>query len=214
MVLGVIGEKLGMTQIFDEDGLVVPVTIIKVEPLTVTQVKTQDNAGYDAIQVGTCPTKKKRLTRPELMHLEKNSLPAYKVLKEFRIDNAKDYEVGQKIDLSILSDVVKVDVTGKSIGKGFQGNIKRHNHHRGPMSHGSKSHRIPGSIGAGTTPSRVYKGLNMPGRMGNEKVTVKKLKVVKIDQEKNLLMVKGSVPGHESGLVTVKPSITKWNDRS
>lgn len=214
MVLGVIGEKLGMTQIFDEDGLVVPVTIIKVEPLTVTQVKTQDKEGYDAIQVGTCPVKKKRLSRPELMHLEKNSLPAFKVLKEFRINNAKDYEIGQKIDLSILSDIKKVDVTGKSIGKGFQGNIKRHNHHRGPMSHGSKSHRIPGSIGAGTTPSRVYKGLNMPGRMGNEKVTVKKLTIVKIDQENNLLMVKGSVPGHENGLVTVKPSIAKWNDRS
>lgn len=214
MVLGVVGKKLGMTQVFDDDGLVIPVTIINVDPLTVTQVKTEDKEGYDAVQVGAMPTKKRRLTRPELMHLEKNNLPAFRLLKEFRIKNPKDYEVGQKIDLSIFSDVEKVDVSGKSIGKGFQGCVKRHNAHRGPMSHGSKSHRITGSIGAGTTPSRVYKGHAMPGRMGGEKVTVKRLKVVKIDSERNLIFIKGSVPGHEGSFITIKPSITKWNDRS
>jgi large subunit ribosomal protein L3 len=214
MVLGVVGKKLGMTQIFDEDGLVVPVTVVKVEPLTVTQVKTKEKEGYSAIQLGTEPTKKRRLPRPEVMHLEKNNLPSFKLLKEFKVENTDDYQVGQKVDLSIFSDVPKVDVTGKSIGKGFQGCIKRHNAHRGPMSHGSKSHRITGSIGAGTTPSRVYKGHAMPGHMGAEKVTIKKLKVVKIDGERNLILIKGSVPGHEGSFVTIKPSRTKWNDRS
>lgn len=214
MVLGVIGKKLGMTQIFDDNGLVVPVTVVKVDPLTVTQVKTTENEGYEAVQIGALETKKRRLSRPELKHLEKNSLPAFKLLKEFRVKNINDYSVGQKIDLSIFSDVEKVDVTGKSIGKGFQGCIKRHNAHRGPMSHGSKSHRITGSIGAGTTPSRVYKGHKMPGHMGAEKVTVRKLKVVRIDNENNLIMIKGSVPGHEGALVTIQPTITKWNDRS
>ncbi|MEW5819015.1 MAG: 50S ribosomal protein L3 [Cyanobacteriota bacterium] len=214
MVLGVVGKKLGMTQVFDDDGLVVPVTVVKVEPLTVTQLKTKEKEGYDAVQLGTEPTKKRRLTRPELMHLEKNNLPAFKLLKEFRVDNINDYQIGQKIDLSIFSDVIKVDVTAKSIGKGFQGCIKRHNAHRGPMSHGSKSHRITGSIGAGTTPSRVYKGHAMPGRMGAEKVTISKLKVVKIDSERNLILIKGSVPGHEGTIVTIKPSRTKWNYRS
>lgn len=214
MVLGVIGKKLGMTQIFDDNGLVVPVTVVQVDPLTVTQVKTTDKEGYEAVQIGAMETKKRRLSRPELKHLEKNNLPAFKLLKEFRVKNINDYTVGQKIDLSIFSDVEKVDVTGKSIGKGFQGCIKRHNHHRGPMSHGSKSHRITGSIGAGTTPSRVYKGQKMPGHMGAEKVTVRKLKVVRIDNENNLMMIKGSVPGHDGALVTILPTNTKWNDRS
>ena len=214
MVLGVIGKKLGMTQIFDDNGLVVPVTVVKVDPLTVTQVKTTENEGYEAVQIGALETKKRRLSRPELKHLEKNSLPVFKLLKEFRVKNINDYSVGQKIDLSIFSDVEKVDVTGKSIGKGFQGCIKRHNAHRGPMSHGSKSHRITGSIGAGTTPSRVYKGHKMPGHMGAEKVTVRKLKVVRIDNENNLIMIKGSVPGHDGALVTIQPTNTKWNDRS
>jgi large subunit ribosomal protein L3 len=214
MVLGVVGKKLGMTQVFDEDGLVVPVTIIKVDPLTVTQVKTEETDGYNALQVGTEQCKKKKLSKPELKHLENNNLPPYRLLKEFRINNPNDYKVGQKIDLSIFNDVTKVDVTGKSIGKGFAGTIKRHNAHRGPMTHGSKSHRIPGSIGAGTTPSRVYKGKSMAGHMGAEKVTVKKLAIVKIDQDENLLYIKGSVPGHKQALVTVRPTNTNWNDRS
>lgn len=215
MVLGVIGEKLGMTQVFDNDGLVVPVTIIRVNPLTVTQVKTEESDGYNAIQLGTNPVKKKKLTQPELKHLENNNLPAFSLLKEFRINNSRDYQLGQKVDLSIFSNVQKVDVTGKSIGRGFQGCTKRHNAGRGPMTHGSKSHRITGSIGAGTTPSRVYKGLSMPGNMGAEKVTVKKLSVVKIDNEENIIMIKGSVPGAKGSYVTLRPCHAgKWNDRS
>ena len=211
MTLGLIGEKLGMTQVFDDNGLVIPVTVIKVEPLTVTQVKTVDNDGYDAIQVGTCPGKKKHLTRPELLRLEKNNLPAFRKLKEFKVENIKDYSIGQTIDLTILSEGQKVDVSGKSIGKGFQGTVKRYNAARGPMAHGSKFHRSMGSIGAGTTPARVYKNAKMPGNMGNENVTVRKLTVVKVDSENNLVLIKGSVPGPEGKLVTIKPSITKWN---
>jgi large subunit ribosomal protein L3 len=211
MTPGVVGEKLGMTQIYDENGLVIPVTVIKVDPLTVTQVKTVDNDGYSAIQVGTNPCKEKHLTKAQINHLSKNNLPALRVLKEFRVEDSSKYTVGDKIDLSILTEGTKVDVTGKSIGKGFQGTVKRHNFSRGPMAHGSKNHREPGSIGAGTTPGRVIKGKKMAGNMGNEMVTVAKLQVVKIDLEKNLLLIRGSVPGPEGKLVTIKPSRTKWN---
>ena len=158
MTLGVIGKKLGMTQVYDESGSVIPVTVVEVEPLTVTQVKTVETDGYSAIQVGTCPCSEKKLTKPQISHLKKNELPALSYLKEFRVPDASTYSVGDKVDLSILDGVAKVDVTGKSIGKGFQGTVKRHNFGRGPMAHGSKNHREPGSIGAGTTPSRVYKG--------------------------------------------------------
>ena len=211
MTLGVIGKKLGMTQIFDSEGLAVPVTVIQVGKTVVTQVKTVETDGYNAIQVGTIAAKEKHLTKAEIGHFKKNGLDNYRHLQEFRVDNAADYKVGQEIDLSVLADVQKVDVTGTSIGKGFQGTVKRHNFSRGPMGHGSKNHRAPGSIGAGTTPSRVYKGKKMAGNMGNETVTVAKLQVVKIDNDKNLLLVKGSVPGPEGKLVTVKPSRTKWN---
>ena len=205
MTLGVIGKKLGMTQIYDEKGSVIPVTVVEVEPLTVTQVKT------GAIQVGTCACSEKKLSKPQLGHLKKNELPAMSYLKEFRVEDSSAYKVGDKVDLTVLDGVTKVDVTGKSIGKGFQGTVKRHNFGRGPMAHGSKNHREPGSIGAGTTPSRVYKGKRMAGNMGNEQVTVTKLKVVKIDQEKNLILIKGSLPGCEGRMVTIKPSRTKWN---
>ncbi len=211
MTLGVIGEKLGMTQVYDEQGLCIPVTVIKVDPLTVTQVKTVETDGYNAIQVGVVPAKEKHLTKAQIGHFKKNNLENFRHLQEFRVDNPSDYQVGQKIDLSVLNEISKVDVSGKSIGKGFQGTVKRHNFSRGPMGHGSKNHREPGSIGAGTTPGRVLKGKRMAGNMGNEKVTVSKLSVVKIVSDKNLLLVKGSVPGPEGKLVTVKPSRTKWN---
>ena len=211
MTLGLYGEKLGMTQVYDKDGLVIPVTVIKLEKLTVTQVKTKNLDGYDAIQVGFCECKKRKLTKGQLGHLEKNKLSNFRYLKEFRIDNPEEYKVGQEIDASVIESVEKVDVTGKSIGKGFQGTIKLHNFSRGPMSHGSKNHRLPGSIGAGTTPGRVYKGLKMAANMGNKQVTVTKLKVVKVDKEKNLLLVKGSVPGTEGKIVKIQPSRTKWN---
>ncbi|MDD3237079.1 MAG: 50S ribosomal protein L3 [Candidatus Gastranaerophilales bacterium] len=211
MTLGVIGKKLGMTQVFDEQGLAIPVTVIKVDPLTVTQVKTVDSDGYNAIQVGVVPAKEKHLSKAEIGHFAKNKLENYRHLQEFRVENPEEFKVGQAIDLTLLNDIAKVDVTAKSIGKGFQGTVKRWNFSRGPMGHGSKNHREPGSIGAGTTPGRVIKGKKMAGNMGNERVTITKLSVVKVDSDNNLLLVKGSVPGPEGKLVTVVPSRVKWN---
>ena len=211
MTLGVIGKKVGMTQIFNEEALAVPVTVIKVDPIVVTQVKTVETDGYNAIQVGTVAAKEKHLTKAQIGHFAKNKLENFRHLQEFRVDNPQDYTVGQQIELSVLSDVQKVDVTGTSIGKGFQGTVKRHNFSRGPMAHGSKNHREPGSIGAGTTPSRVIKGKRMAGNMGNERVTITKLKLVKVDSENSLILIKGSVPGSEGKLVTIVPSRTKWN---
>ena len=211
MTLGVIGKKVGMTQIFNDEGLAVPVTVIKVDPLVVTQVKTVETDGYNAIQVGTVSAKEKHLTKAQIGHFAKNKLENFRHLQEFRIDNPQDFTVGQQIELSFLNDVQKVDVTGASIGKGFQGTVKRHNFSRGPMAHGSKNHRAPGSIGAGTTPSRVIKGKRMAGNMGNERVTISKLKLVKVDAENSLILIKGSVPGSEGKLVTIVPSRTKWN---
>ena len=211
MTLGVIGKKVGMTQIFDEQGLAIPVTVIKVDETVVTQVKTVETDGYNAIQVGTIAAKEKHLTKAQLGHFKKNNLSNYRHLQEFRVDNPQDYKVGDKVELSVLDNIEKVDVTGKSIGKGFQGTVKRHNFGRGPMAHGSKNHREPGSIGAGTTPSRVIKGKRMAGNMGNERVTITKLKLVKVDSANGLVLVKGSVPGCEGRLVTIIPTRTKWN---
>lgn len=211
MTLGVIGKKLGMTQVFDNEGLAVPVTVIQVNPLTVTQVKTKETDGYEAIQVGYESAKEKHLTKAQIGHFAKNKLENFRHTKEFRVEDASKFEVGQKIDLSVLADVQKVDVTGTSIGKGFQGTVKRWNFGRGPMGHGSKNHREPGSIGAGTTPGRVIKGKRMAGNMGNEQVTITKLTVVRVDNENNLLLVKGAVPGCEGRMVTIKPTRTKWN---
>lgn len=211
MTLGVIGKKVGMTQIFDEQGLAIPVTVIKVDETVVTQVKTVETDGYNAIQVGTVAAKEKHLTKAQLGHFKKNNLSNYRHLQEFRVENPQDYKVGDKVELSVLENVEKVDVTGKSIGKGFQGTVKRWNFGRGPMAHGSKNHREPGSIGAGTTPSRVIKGKRMAGNMGNERVTITKLKLVKVDSANGLVLVKGSVPGCEGRLVTIVPARTKWN---
>ena len=211
MTIGVIGKKVGMTQIFDENGLAVPVTVIKVDETVVTQVKTVETDGYNAIQVGTIAAKEKHLTKAQLGHFKKNNLSNYRHLQEFRIDNPADFKVGDRVELSVLDNVEKVDVTGKSIGKGFQGTVKRWNFGRGPMAHGSKNHREPGSIGAGTTPSRVIKGKRMAGNMGNERVTITKLKLVKVDADNGLVLVKGSVPGCEGRLVTIVPTRTKWN---
>ncbi|MBP3923800.1 50S ribosomal protein L3 [bacterium] len=211
MTLGVIGKKLGMTQVFDEQGLAIPVTVVKVDEMVVTQVKTVETDGYNAIQVGTIAAKAKHLTNAELGHFKKNGLNNYRHLQEFRVENPQDYKVGDKIELSVLDNVEKVDVTGKSIGKGFQGTVKRWNFGRGPMGHGSKNHREPGSIGAGTTPSRVIKGKRMAGNMGNERVTITKLKLVKVDSANSLVLIKGSVPGPEGKLVTIVPTRTKWN---
>lgn len=211
MTLGVIGKKLGMTTVFDEQGLAIPVTVIKVDTTVVTQVKTVETDGYNAIQVGTVAAKEKHLTKAQIGHLKKNKIENLRYLQEFRVENPSEYTVGQQIEVSVLDNVKKVDVTGKSIGKGFQGTVKRWNFSRGPMAHGSKNHREPGSIGAGTTPSRVIKGKRMAGNMGNERVTVSKLTLVKIDAENSLILIKGSVPGSEGKLVTIKPSRTKWS---
>lgn len=211
MTLGVIGKKLGMTTIFDDKGLAIPVTVIKVDPIVVTQIKTVEKDGYNAIQVGTVAAKEKHLTKAQMGHFKKNKLENFRHLQEFRIDNPQDYTVGQQIEVSVLSDIAKVDVTGVSIGKGFQGTVKRWNFSRGPMGHGSKNHREPGSIGAGTTPGRVIKGKHMAGNMGNERVTITKLKLVKVDSENSLILIKGAVPGPEGKLVTIKPSRIKWN---
>ena len=212
MTLGVIGTKLGMTQIYDETGLCIPVTVVAVEKAVVTQVKTTETDGYEAIQVGVVAAKEKHLTKAQIGHFKKNNLENFRHLQEFRVEDASKFEVGQVISLEeVLANVQKVDVTGRSIGKGFQGTVKRHNFSRGPMGHGSKNHRAPGSIGAGTTPSRVVKGKRMAGNMGNEKVTVTKLTVAKVIADKNLLLIKGAIPGPEGKLVTVKPTRTKWN---
>ncbi len=211
MTIGVIAQKLGMTQIYDEAGLCIPVTVVAVKDAVVTQVKTVATDGYEAIQVGVIPAKEKHLTKAQIGHFKKNNLENFRHLQEFRVEDASKYSIGQKISLEVLENVEKVDVTGRSIGKGFQGTVKRHNFSRGPMGHGSKNHRAPGSIGAGTTPSRVVKGKRMAGNMGNEKVTVTKLTVAKIIADKNLLLIKGAIPGPEGKLVTVKPTRTKWN---
>jgi large subunit ribosomal protein L3 len=212
-----IGKKRGMTQVFTEDGSAVPVTVIELLTLTITQIKTLENDGYASVQFGYCDAKQKHLTRPQIQHLKKNELPLLRHLSEVRLPEAglANYTVGDVIDPvsdgTFLVKGTKVHVTGKSIGKGFQGNTRRHGHSRGPMSHGSKSHRLPGSIGAGTTPGRVFKGLKMAGKMGNKRVTVSSLEVIGVVAEKNVVLLKGAVPGVEGGLLSIKPKQKYWN---
>lgn len=206
MSVGILGTKLGMTQIFDEAGKAIPVTVIQAGPCTVTQVKTQQTDGYSAIQVGFGDTKPKALNRPKLGHLAKSSAPALRHLREYRLDNAGEYQLGQQIKADIFSAGQIVDVVGKSIGRGFAGNQKRNNFGRGPMSHGSKNHRAPGSIGAGTTPGRVYPGKRLAGRMGGKRVTIRKLTVVRVDPERNLILIKGAVPGKPGTLLSIVPA--------
>jgi len=194
--------------VFDEDGSAVPVTVIELLPLTVTQVKTEATDGYTAVQVGYQESKKdKELSKPEQGHFKKNNLKLFRHLREFRVQS-KDiagYQVGQEIVPEFLKTTEKVNVIGRSIGKGFQGRIKLHNFARGPMSHGSKSHRLPGSIGAGTTPGRVFKGLKMAAHMGDNRVTVENLRVFLADLDNNILLIKGAVPGKPGATVFVQP---------
>jgi large subunit ribosomal protein L3 len=204
--VGILGTKLGMTQIFDDAGVAIPVTVIQAGPCTVTQVKTKQTDGYSAIQVGYGEVKPKALNKPLLGHLAKSSAPGLRHLKEYRIDNSGDYSLGQEIKADIFSAGQTVDVIGTSIGRGFAGNQKRNNFGRGPMSHGSKNHRAPGSIGAGTTPGRVYPGKRAPGRLGGSRTTVRKLTVVRVDPERNLLLIKGAVPGKPGALVDIVPA--------
>lgn len=204
MSLGILGTKLGMTQIFDESGFATPVTVIKAGPCIVTQIKNVEKEGYNAIQIGYAQTAEKKLTKPELGHFQKSNLPPLKHLKEYKVASLQDVKIADKITVNIFSIGQLVSVSGNSIGKGFAGTIKRHNFTRGPMTHGSKNHREPGSIGQGTTPGRVYPGKKMAGRLGGGQTMIKNLKVIHINTENNLLVVKGTVPGKAGNLLSVR----------
>ncbi|MEM7770920.1 MAG: 50S ribosomal protein L3 [Cyanobacteria bacterium P01_A01_bin.37] len=206
MALGILGTKLGMTQIFDDEGRSIPVTVVQAGPCKVTQVKVPDTDGYSAVQVGFGDIKTKLLSKPELGHLSKSGTEPVRHLREYRIPTESDYELGQEIKVDIFEEDQLVDVTGTSIGKGFTGYQKRHNFRRGPMSHGSKNHRLPGSTGAGTTPGRIYPGKRMAGRSGGERVTIRKLRVVSIDADRNILLIKGAVPGKPGTFLSIKPT--------
>ncbi len=220
MSLGLLGTKIGMTQIFDGEGNVIPVTIVQAGPCTVTQIKTKQTDGYTAVQLGygevgsatrTLNTKEpktvnKYLSNAELGHLAKAGAPPLRHLREYRLADTSGYQLGQRVDVTIFQEGQLVDIAGTSIGRGFAGSQKRHHFGRGPMSHGSKNHRLHGSVGAGTTPGRVFPGLRMPGRLGGSACTVKKIQLVKIDPERNLLLLKGSVPGKAGSLVSIAPA--------
>lgn len=202
---GILGKKVGMTRIFDDRGVVIPVTIIEAGPCYVTQRKSSERDGYEAIQLGFEETKEKSLTRPEMEHLRKNDLPPLRYLREIRMKDAGEYEEGQKITVDIFRLGERVDVTGMTKGRGFAGVMKRHGFAGGPITHGqSDRQRAPGSIGSGTTPGRVYKGLRMAGRMGNSRVTAQSLRVVMVDPERNLLAIQGGIPGPKNGLVLIR----------
>jgi len=206
--VGILGTKLGMTQVFDETGKAIPVTIIQAGPCHVTQLKTQQTDGYSAIQVGYHQVKAKALSKAEQGHLNKSSTVPLRHLKEYRVDSTSDFELGQQLTVDCLSAGQVVDVVGTSIGRGFAGYQKRHNFKRGPMAHGSKNHRAPGSTGAGTTPGRVYPGKRMAGRLGGTQVTIRKLTVVRTDPERNLILIKGAVPGKSGALLSIVPAKT------
>jgi len=201
--LGLLGNKVGMTQIFDEFGNVIPVTILKIGPCVVTQIKTILNDGYNAIQVGYGNVQSKYLTQPQLGHLQKSNIQPLKYLKEFRVSNPEEFQIGQILGVDSLSVNQLINITGKTNGKGFSGLQKRYNFTRGPMTHGSKNHRAPGSIGMGTSPGRVLPGKKMAGQLGNKIANIKKLKVIQINSDENILVVKGSVPGKPGNLITV-----------
>ena len=204
MKKAILATKVGMTQIFNEDGVLTPVTVLQASPSVVTQVKTIENDGYEAVQVGYGDIREVLVNKPRKGHFAKAGVSNKRYLKEFKFENAAEYTVGQEIKVDIFEAGDKIDATAKSKGKGFQGAIKRHNQSRGPMAHGSKFHRHQGSNGACSSPSRVFKGKGMPGHMGCKKVTVQNLEVVRVDAEKNLLLVKGAVPGSKKALVTIK----------
>ena len=195
-----------MTQIFDQLGNIVPFTVIKVGPCVITQIKTILQDGYDAIQIGYGIVPVNALTQPQLGHLQKSTIQPLKYLKEFHVTNPETFKIGQVINLECFEPGQFVNITGKTSGKGFSGLQKRHNFHRGPMTHGSKNHRAPGSIGMGTTPGRVLPGKRMAGQLGNKNSTVKKLKIIQVNVNENILVIKGSVPGKIGNLLSIKPS--------
>ena len=203
MSVSLLGNKIGMTQIFDEFGNIIPVTILKIGPCLVTQIKTVLTDGYNSVQIGYGPILSKYLNQSELGHLQKSNIQPLKNLKEFPINQPENFKVGQILNVNSFSVGELINVRGKTNGKGFSGLQKRHNFTRGPMTHGSKNHRAPGSIGMGTTPGRVLPGKKMAGQLGNKAATVKKLKIIQVNYEENLLIVKGSVPGKPGNLITV-----------
>jgi len=205
MDIGLLGNKIGMTQIFEESGNIIPVTILKVGPCVVTQIKTIEKDGYDAIQIGYSNVPSKFLSQPQFGHLQKSNIQPLKYLKEFRVAKNHDFEIGQVLTVDKLSPGQFVNIQGKTIGKGFAGLQKRHNFTRGPMTHGSKNHRSPGSIGMGTTPGRVLPGKKMAGQLGNKVTTIKKLKVIQFNLQENILVIKGSVPGKPGNLLSIVP---------
>lgn len=202
----ILGKKIGMTQMFSPEGKAVPVTVIEAGPCVVVQTKTTDNDGYEAIQVGFDEIKETRSNKPQKGHFAKANVKPMRYLREFRVENASEYQLGQELKADVFAVGDAVDVTGTSKGKGFQGPIKRHGQSRGPMAHGSKYHRRTGSLGAMGN-NRVFIGHKLPGRMGNDKVTVQNLEVVKVDAERNLILVKGAIPGAKKSLVTIKTSV-------
>ncbi|HEY8363230.1 MAG TPA: 50S ribosomal protein L3 [Tissierellaceae bacterium] len=205
----IIGRKIGMTQIFKEDGTVVPVTVVEAGPVVVVQKKTVEIDGYNAIQVGFGDINEKKLNKPLKGHFAKASVPFKKYLKEIRVNNPDEFEIGQEIYVDIFKEGDRVDVTGISKGKGTQGPVKRHGFGRGRETHGSKMHRTAGGMGAATYPGRVFKGHRMAGRMGGERVTVQNLEVVRVDKERNLMLIKGAIPGPKKGIVTIKETVKK-----
>ncbi|AHD07540.1 50S ribosomal protein L3 [Paenibacillus larvae] len=208
MTKGILGKKLGMTQVFTPEGLVVPVTVIQAGPCVVLQKKDSENDGYEAIQVGFEDKKEKRANKPEIGHAKKANTTPKRYVQEFRGVQLSDYEVGQELKADLFAEGEFVDVTGTSKGKGFQGVIKRHNQSRGPMSHGSRYHRGPGSMGS-IAANRVFKGKNLPGHMGHETVTLQNLQVIKVDAERNVILVKGSIPGPKNSYVKVQSAVKK-----
>ena len=207
MKKAILATKVGMTQIFNEDGMLIPVTVLQAGPCVVTQVKTDENDGYTAVQVGFGDIREKLVNKPETGHFAKAGVAVKRFVKEFRFENAAEYEVGQEIKADIFTAGDHIDATAVSKGKGFQGAIKRHGQSRGPMAHGSKYHRHAGSNGACSDPSKVFKGKRMPGQMGGKKITVQNLEIVKVDVENNLLLVKGAVPGPKKSMVTIKETV-------
>ncbi|HPR24425.1 MAG TPA: 50S ribosomal protein L3 [Bacillota bacterium] len=202
-----LGKKIGMTQIFNEEGEVIPVTVIEAGPQTVTQIKTVETDGYDSVQVGFSDAKPQRINKPMTGHFKKAGVDVKKHLMEFIPDDGDSYEIGQLMTVNEFEEGKLLDITGTSKGKGTQGNIKRHGHHRGPMTHGSKHKRMAGALAAGTYPSRVFKGNAGPGRMGRETITVQNVKLVKVIEDRNLLLVKGAVPGGKGSLVRIQYAV-------
>ena len=207
MKKAILATKVGMTQIFNEDGVLTPVTVLQAGPCVVTQVKTEENDGYKAVQVGFVDKREKLVNKPVKGHFDKAGVSYKRYVREFCLENAEEYSVKDEIKADIFAAGDKVDATAISKGKGFQGAIKRHGQHRGPMTHGSKFHRHQGSNGSATTPGRVFKGKGMSGHMGHERVTVQNLQIVRVDADNNLILIKGSVPGPKKSLVTIKETV-------